>query len=66
LYFHAEEVAGQWLPELINPEEIRADALKNKDRLITGSRIELQAMRQRKDAVRFDVSVVAKGIARRR
>src|SRR6266478_3828498 len=58
-----EEVAGQWLPELIMPEELRAEALKNKDRLISGNRVELEAIRQRKDGVRFDVSVVARGIS---
>jgi PAS domain S-box-containing protein len=58
-----EEVAGQWLPELIMPEELRADALKNRDWLISGNRIELEAIRQRKDGVRFDVSVVGIGIS---
>jgi PAS domain S-box-containing protein len=61
--YTAEEVAGQWLPELITPEELRAEALKNRDRLISGNRIELEAIRQRKDGVRFDVSVVATGIS---
>jgi PAS domain S-box-containing protein len=45
------------------PEELRAEALKNRDRLISGNRVELEAIRQRKDGVRFDVSVVAKGIS---
>src|SRR5882724_8707465 len=62
--YTAEEVAGQWLPELIMPEELRAEALKNRDRLISGNRVELEAIRQRKDGVRFDVSVVGKGISR--
>src|SRR6266403_2563561 len=61
--YTAEEVAGQWLPELIMPEELRAEALKNRDRLISGNRVELEAIRQRKDGVRFDVSVVARGIS---
>src|SRR6266853_1676680 len=61
--YTAEEVAGQWLPDLIVPEELRAEALKNRDRLISGNRVELEAIRQRKDGVRFDVSVVAKGIS---
>src|ERR1700704_5497533 len=61
--YTAEEVAGQWLPELIMPEELRAEALKNRDRLISGNRIELEAIRQRKDGVRFDVSVVGSGIS---
>src|ERR1700692_2492181 len=61
--YTAEEVAGQWLPELIMPEELRAEALKNQASLISGKRIELEAIRQRKGGVRFDVSVVAKGIS---
>jgi PAS domain S-box-containing protein len=61
--YTAEEVAGQWLPELIMPEELRTEALKNRDWLISGNRVELEAIRQRKDGVRFDVSVVAKGIS---
>ena len=61
--YTAEEVAGQWLPELIMPEDLRAEALKNRDRLISGNRVELEAIRQRKGGVRFDVSVVAKGIS---
>jgi PAS domain S-box-containing protein len=61
--YTAEEVVGQWLPELIMPEELRAEALKNRERLISGNRVELEAIRQRKDGVRFDVSVVARGIS---
>ncbi len=61
--YTAEEVAGEWLPELIMPEELRAEALRNKDRLISGNRVELEAVRQRRDGVRFDVSVVARGIS---
>ncbi len=61
--YTAEEVAGQWLPDLIVPEELRAEALKNRDRLSSGNKVELETIRQRKDGVRFDVSVVAKGIS---
>jgi PAS domain S-box-containing protein len=61
--YTAEEVAGQSLPELIMPEELRAEPLKNRDQLISGHRVELEAIRQRKDGVRFDVSVVARGIS---
>ncbi|HTF62629.1 MAG TPA: PAS domain S-box protein, partial [Edaphobacter sp.] len=61
--YTAEEVAGQWLPELIVAEELRAEAQKNRDRLISGNRVELETIRQRKDGVRFDVSVVARGIS---
>src|SRR3954471_21785457 len=34
--YSAEEVAGQWLPELIVPEELRAEGLRNRERLISG------------------------------
>jgi PAS domain S-box-containing protein len=61
--YTAEEVVGQWLPELIVPEELRAEAVKNQDALISGKRVELEAIRQRKDGVRFDVSVVGKSIS---
>src|SRR5882724_4106203 len=61
--YTAEEIAGQWLPELIMPEELRDEGLRNRDRLISGDRVELETIRQRKDGVRFDVSVVARGIS---
>src|SRR6267154_1236961 len=61
--YTAEEVAGRWLPELVMPEELRAEALKNRDRLISGKRVELETVRQRKDRVRLDVSVMAQGIS---
>src|SRR6266853_428237 len=61
--YTAEEVAGRWLPDLIVPEELRAEALKSRDRLSSGNRVELETIRQRKDGVRFDVSVVARGIS---
>src|SRR5882724_8483765 len=61
--YTAEEVAGQWLPDLIVPEELRTEALKNRDRLSSGNRVELETIRQRKDGVRFDASVVARGIS---
>jgi PAS domain S-box-containing protein len=61
--YTAEEVAGQWLPELIMPEELRAEGLKNRDALISGKRVELEAIRQRKGGVRFDVSVVGDSIS---
>src|SRR5246127_1847905 len=46
--YTAEEAAGQWLPELIIPEELRAEGLKYRDALISGERVELEAIRQRK------------------
>jgi PAS domain S-box-containing protein len=58
-----EEIAGQWLSELITPEELRAEGRRNRDRLISGNRVELETIRQRKDGVCFDVSVVARGIS---
>jgi PAS domain S-box-containing protein len=61
--YTVEEAAGQWLPELIVPEELRAQSLKNRDALISGKRVELETVRQRKGGVRFDVSVVAKSIS---
>src|SRR5712664_1812896 len=61
--YTAEEVSGQWLLELIIPEELRAEALKNRDRLSSGNKVELETIRQRKDGVRLDASVVAKGIS---
>jgi PAS domain S-box-containing protein len=61
--YTAEEVAGQCLPDLIVPGELHAEALNNRDRLRSGNRVELEAIRQRKDGVRFDVSVVARGIS---
>jgi PAS domain S-box-containing protein len=61
--YTAEEVAGQWLPDLIVPEELRVESLKYRALLTLGKRVELEAIRQRKDGVRFDVSVVARGIS---
>src|SRR5437773_3268148 len=61
--YTAEEAAGQWLPELIIPEELHAEGLKNRDALISGEIVELEAIRQRKDGVPLDVSVVARGIS---
>jgi PAS domain S-box-containing protein len=60
--YTADEAAGQWLPDLIVPEELRADALKYRASLTSGERVELEVIRQRKGGVLFDVSVVAKGI----
>ena len=61
--YTAEEVAGQWLPNLIVPEELRAEALNYRDRLSSGNKVELETIRQRKDGVRFDVSVVGRDIS---
>ncbi|HEY2469109.1 MAG TPA: PAS domain S-box protein, partial [Terracidiphilus sp.] len=58
--YTAGEVAGRWLPEFIVPEDLRAESLNYRDRLISGKRVELETTRQRKGGVRFDVSVVAK------
>ena len=61
--YTAEEAEGQWLPDLIVPEELRAESVNYRASLTSGKRVELEAIRQRKDGVRFDVSVVAKGIS---
>jgi PAS domain S-box-containing protein len=62
--YTAEEAAGQWLPDLIVPEELRDESLKYRALLTSGERVELEVIRQRKDGVRFDASVVARGISR--
>jgi PAS domain S-box-containing protein len=62
--YTAEEAVGQWLPDLIVPEELRAEALKYRALLTSGKTVELEVIRQHKDGVRFDVSVVARGISR--
>jgi PAS domain S-box-containing protein len=61
--YTAEEVAGRWLLELIVPEELHADSLKYRDRLLSGKRVELETIRQRKGGDRFDVSVMARSIS---
>ena len=58
--YTAEEVAGQWLPDLIVPEELRDESLNYRALLTSGERVELEVIRQRKGGVRFDVSVVAR------
>src|ERR1700761_7984013 len=60
--YTAEEAAGQWLQDLIVPEELRDESLKYRALLSSGERVELEAVRQRKGGLRFDVSIVAKGI----
>jgi PAS domain S-box-containing protein len=61
--YTAEEAAGQWLQDLIVPEELRDESLKYRAALSSGKRVELEVTRQRKGGVRFDVSVVAKNIS---
>ncbi len=61
--YTAEEAVGHWLPDLIVPEELRDDALKNRVRVETGERFYGEAVRQRKDGVRLDISVVASRIS---
>jgi PAS domain S-box-containing protein len=60
--YTAEEAAGQWLQDLIVPEELRDQSLQYRALLSSGERVELEAVRQRKGGLRFDVSIVAKGI----
>ena len=61
--YTADEVAGQWLPDLIVPEELRDESLKYRASLTSGKRVELEVIRQRKGGARFDVSVVAKNFS---
>jgi PAS domain S-box-containing protein len=56
--YTAEEVSERWLPDLITPEELHAEALKNRDLVIAGNRVELETVRQRKGGARFDVSIL--------
>src|SRR6201998_1512421 len=60
--YTAEEAAGQWLQDLIVPEELRDESLRYRALLSSGERVELEVVRQRKGGLRFDVSVVARGI----
>jgi PAS domain S-box-containing protein len=54
-----DEAVGKWLPDLIVPEEFRADALKNRVLLASGERVYLEVVRQRKGGARFHTSVAA-------
>ena len=60
--YTADEAAGQLLQDLIVPEELWDESLKYRAMLSSGSRVELEAVRQRKGGIRFDVSIVARGI----
>jgi PAS domain S-box-containing protein len=61
--FTPEEAAGQLLQDLIVPEELRAEALQYRAEINSGRRVELEAVRQRKDGLHFEVSVVTKSIS---
>jgi PAS domain S-box-containing protein len=61
--YTAEEAAGKWLQDLIVPEELRDESVRYRASLTLGKRVELEVIRQRKGGIRFDVSVVAKGIS---
>ncbi|HEY3975281.1 MAG TPA: PAS domain S-box protein [Candidatus Sulfotelmatobacter sp.] len=61
--YTAEEAAGQGLADLIVPEELHAEHLKHRASLLSGKRIEFEGIRQRKNGLRFEVSVVAKSIS---
>jgi PAS domain S-box-containing protein len=54
-----EESVGRWLPDLIVPEELRADALANRFLLASGAKVNVETVRQRKDGLRLDISVKA-------
>lgn len=58
-----EESVGKWLPDLIVPEEFRADALKNRVLLASGQRMYREAVRQSKGGARFHTSVAAARIS---
>src|SRR6201987_2386932 len=60
--YTAEEAAGRWLQDLIVPEELRDESLRYRALLSSGERVEVEVVRQRKGGLRFDVSVVARGI----
>jgi PAS domain S-box-containing protein len=57
------EAVGKWLPDLIVPEEFRADAMKNRELLSSGQRVYLEVVRQRKGGARFHTSVAAARIS---
>ena len=59
----SEKAVGQWLPDLIVPEEFRTDAMKNRELLSSGQRIYLEAVRQRKGGAHFHTSVAAARIS---
>src|ERR1700751_5957403 len=61
--YTAEEAAGRWLQDLIVPEELRDESLRYRALLSSGERVEVEVVRQRKGGLRFDVSVVARGIS---
>jgi PAS domain S-box-containing protein len=61
--YTAEEAAGQGLAGLIVPEELHGEHREHRASLLSGKRIEFEAIRQRKDGLRFEVSVVAKSIS---
>jgi PAS domain S-box-containing protein len=52
-----EEAVGHPLYELIVPEEFQEDTLKNMALVVSGERLNLESVRQRKDGVRLDVSI---------
>jgi PAS domain S-box-containing protein len=58
-----QEAIGRWLPDLIVPEELRADALKNRVRIDAGERVYLESLRQGKDGVGLHISVAASRIS---
>jgi PAS domain S-box-containing protein len=61
--YTSNEAVGRWFPDLIVPEELREGAIKNRVRLEAGDRFYDETVRQRKDGVRFDTSVVAQRIS---
>jgi PAS domain S-box-containing protein len=54
-----EEVVGRWLPDLIVPDELQDDALKNRDQIDKGERVSLEVVRRHKNGTHLDLSVSA-------
>jgi PAS domain S-box-containing protein len=55
--YSPEDAVGRPLIELVVPEEFRADTRKNMALVLSGERLNLESVRQRKDGVRLDVSI---------
>ena len=55
--YSPEEAVGHPLLDLIVPEEFHEDTRKNMLLVLSGERLNLESVRQRKDGVRLDVSV---------
>src|SRR6201989_2489142 len=54
--YTAEEAAGQWLQDLIVPEELREESLKYRALLSSGERVKLEGVRHRTGTLCFELS----------